>query len=240
PLSHLLQVPPRERAFEGGRLVRIALAAIALVALTGVASAQDAQVDVEAGWGGLYVVGQPAPVRVTVRVPSERPFEGTIVLEALPGERVPRAQVRVVATPASGGPAVGTASFHVPARTDESFHARLFGPDGKLLAEGRPRKLVSLEIDERLVVRCGASAPGLAALDSTAENPRVAPKRLQRLRVARVAPQAIPAHAWALEGVAAVVLADGPGAAELARDDARVAALASWVRSGGALLVTGG
>src|SRR5262249_23569235 len=52
--------------------------------------------------------------------------------------------------------------------------------------------------------------------------------------------QAIPAHAWALEGVAAVVLADGPGVAELARDDARVAVLTTWVRSGGTLLVTGG
>src|SRR5262249_54650938 len=200
PLSHLLQVPPRERAFEGGRLVRIALAAIALVALTGVASAQDAQVDVEAGWGGLYVVGQPAPVRVTVRVPSERPFEGTIVLEALPGERVPRAQVRVVATPASGGPAVGTASFHVPARTDESFHARLFGPDGKLVAEGRPRKLVSLEADERLVVSCGSSATELAALDTTPESSRVAQHRSQRLRGPRGAAHRVPPDAPALGG----------------------------------------
>lgn len=229
---------------------RLALPILALVLVASPLRAQGVDVQVEAGWDGAFVEDHWVPLRVTVTAPAGAPsVTGRLVCEPVLLERVPGCDARFAVTPTREAPGVALVTLAVPARGDLSFTVVAEDEHGRELARSSPRDLPRrLDPKDRLVLLVGRRA-GLAALESAAAplpvvrpGPSVVPNpagRAGTVRVARIGPEDFPDRSWVLGGTT-VFLEEGPGMVDLARDEARMAALDAYVRGGATLVVVGG
>ncbi|HZV01670.1 MAG TPA: hypothetical protein VFF73_33475, partial [Planctomycetota bacterium] len=205
--------------------------------------AQELEVTVDAGWDGSFVEDAWTPLKVTLALPEgAKALRGRVVCEPVPLERVPGCSASFTLEPLRGARATAVVRLAAPARGDLSFTVCIEDENGREIGRGLPRDLPRrIDPRDRLVLLVGRKS-GLSALE-----PRIAPRNTPpskndpgSARVARIAPEDLPDRSWLLGGTSAVFLADGPGMVELARDPARVAALESFARGGGTVVVIGG
>ncbi len=212
---------------------------------------QGLRIEVEAGWEGSFVEDAWAPLRVVVSLPpGSPPLRGRLVCEPVPGERVPGTEARFALAPTAAETASAVVRFAVPARGDLSFTVRAEDEKGTELARAAPHDLPH-RVDSRdhLVLLAGRRS-GLAALAQAQASLPAAPSlrgvamslanRPPAIHVARVEAEEIPDRPWILSAASAVFLEDGDGMVELARDEARLAALEAYARGGATLVIVGG
>ncbi|MGE0707577.1 MAG: hypothetical protein AB7N76_10455 [Planctomycetota bacterium] len=212
------------------RAASAVLVVLALLAGVGLARADEGArpVDpslptlaVKVGVGGK-VHGEWTQLEIEARLAEGAPaFAGRLQV-AMDGTQVAGCQARLELAPGS----VRVLRLAVPVVRGESYRVRLVDAEGQVRSEQEPED-DSERVDGALGLLLAPT--GLQALD--------AKDRKGGLRLARIAPGALPADSRTLEELQVVFLPLGPESLELARDERAVAALRSYVELGGRLVL---